>query len=816
MVVGVYLFRAAVGQRWRSYVGIALLVGLLGGVSLVAVAGARRTQSAYPRFVRSARASTMALDPGLYVPEINAAVARLPQVQSSSTYIATNVVPLVDGRPDRSVNFEAIGSLDGRFFGQDRFTPTKGRLPDPTRVDEIAVNENAAQQYGYHVGQRIDLGTYTDEQIRDPDLETHPSPPKLQMFVTIVGTGLFVEEVVQDESDASALVLLTPAYTAEARPYGTYAWQGLVLKRGDADVDAVKQQLVNLLDPGSPQFFRVTSVDTFHSLQAIRPLSIALGLFGVIAGLATLVLGGQAISRLLRQDRQDRTVLRALGATPRTIAGSALIGPVLAIVAGGLLAVAFAALASSAAPIGRVRKVEVAPGVHLDLTVLGLGAGSLIGLLAAIAAVVSWRESARLAGARPQRPSSIVAAAAARGMPPAAVAGLRMAFEPGSGRSAVPTRSVMTGAAIAVTALVASVTFGSSLGSLTADHRLYGWSWDATFEDQQGYGNARLDGAHAVLDTNPDVDAWSSASFGSDLVNGRNVPLLGMAADSVVSPPLVHGRRATGAGEVVLGAATAAELGKGIGDQVTIGAFAPGRQLRIVGIATLPTVGIVHGAHTSLGVGALVAPELVPGFDRNVTESTAGGPPPGRVGPNAIFVRFKGGTNVDTAFDRLSRASGPMASFPGTGTLIRAQRPAEIVNSSEIGGAPSLLAGALTLGVVASLALALTTSVRRRQRDLALLKAIGFTSRQIGATLAWQATATITVGLVVGVPAGVVVGRGLWNLFARQLDVVPRPTVPVLALVIVSVGLVAIANATAAVPAGMARRVQPSVILRSE
>nr|MDQ6911070.1 FtsX-like permease family protein [Actinomycetota bacterium] len=321
--------------------------------------------------------------------------------------------------------------------------------------------------------------------------------------------------------------------------------------------------------------------------------------------------------------------------------------------------------------------------------------------------------------------------------------------------------------------------------------------------------------AHDVLDKFPEVESWSSAYFGSDLVDGRNVPLLGMAPGSAVLPPIVAGRAAANAGEVVLGAATASQLRKAIGDRVSVGAQSP-RDLRIVGFATLPTVGIVHGAHTSLGTGAIVAPELVPGFDRNVTEAPTGGGRPDRVGPNAIFIRFRPHANVKSTFARLSQSIGPIASFPGTGMLIAAQRPAEIVNSSEVGGSPQLLAGALALGAMASLGLALATSVNRRRRDLALLKALGFTRHQIGATVAWQATATVAVGLLIGVPVGVLAGRALWELFARQLDVVPLASVPVLVLTGLVVGTVVLANLIAAVPARIASRIHPSLVLRSE
>src|SRR4029079_16148559 len=111
-------------------------------------------------------------------------------------------------------------------------------------------------------------------------------------------------------------------------------------------------------------------------------------------------------------------------------------------------------------------------------------------------------------------------------------------------------------------------------------------------------------------------------------------------------------------------------------------------------------------------------------------------------------------------------------------------RPAEIVNASDAGSGPALLAAALVLASAVSLGLALVSSVRRRRRDLALLKSLGFTRRQIGAAVTWQAAATGVVALIVGMPLGIALGRWTWSQCARQLDVVPQPEVPVIALIV--------------------------------
>ncbi len=88
------------------------------------------------------------------------------------------------------------------------------------------------------------------------------------------------------------------------------------------------------------------------------------------------------------------------------------------------------------------------------------------------------------------------------------------------------------------------------------------------------------------------------------------------------------------------------------------------------------------------------------------------------------------------------------------GVVLPVQRPAEIADYQSMGTAPVILACALVLGALSSLLLTLMSSVRRRRRDLALLKTLGFTRRQLSATVAWQSTAAIAVGAVVGIPPG--------------------------------------------------------------
>jgi ABC-type lipoprotein release transport system permease subunit len=138
------------------------------------------------------------------------------------------------------------------------------------------------------------------------------------------------------------------------------------------------------------------------------------------------------------------------------------------------------------------------------------------------------------------------------------------------------------------------------------------------------------------------------------------------------------------------------------------------------------------------------------------------------------------------------------------------------VNYRSVGSTPVILAVGLAVGAILALGLTLASSVRRRRRDLAMLKTFGFTRRQLAAVVAWQSTTTALVGVVVGIPLGIVVGRELWTLFARSINAVPVPTVPVLSVLIVGVGTLVFANLVAALPGRSAARTPAALVLRAE
>ena len=142
--------------------------------------------------------------------------------------------------------------------------------------------------------------------------------------------------------------------------------------------------------------------------------------------------------------------------------------------------------------------------------------------------------------------------------------------------------------------------------------------------------------------------------------------------------------------------------------------------------------------------------------------------------------------------------------------------PSDVTNLQRVEAFPSIFA--LFLGLLAVLAVghALVVTVHRRGRDLAVLRVLGFRPRQVSATVAWQASLMVLLGLGLGVPLGVAAGRWTWALVANGVGVVNRPEIPVVALALTVPAALLIANLLAAFPAWAAARARPALALRTE
>ena len=454
----------------------------------------------------------------------------------------------------------------------------------------------------------------------------------------------------------------------------------LTLQDGNAHLSAVEREVKALLPKGFP-FVSVESQDLEATAEAtLRPEAIALVVFGGIAGIATLLIAGQMITRRLRLRADDLDVARALGADPPMAFWDGLIGTLGAILAGSALAALVALALSPLAPIGPVRPF-VHIGVHADWAVIGLGTAVLLVALSALALIASARSLPnRLRDRSPRVPSSRVTTAATRaGLPPSAVAGVRFALEPGVGRGAVPVRSAILGAVLAVTVVVTTVTFGSSLTTLVNHPALYGWNWTYDMDGGGGLGDVPGQAAAKLLDADPLVQSWTGVYYSSLELDGQNVPVLGTTPNAQVAPPLLSGHGLEASNQVVLGAATLRQLGKHIGDTVVERAPTTHRQtLTIVGTATLPPIGVAGSSHLEMGTGA-----------EGVPADSPVGPQPLRGHPRAerVLIRMKGGASP-AAYHNPRGDRRKMDIAINGGSVLPVQRPAEILNYGSLGSTP--------------------------------------------------------------------------------------------------------------------------------
>ena len=335
-----YRFHATFARRVGGYFALAVLVGLLGGVAMASVAAARSTQSSFPAFVARTNPSDLGVidlraatgGGGASIVPTLAGLAHVKRVASWDAPNSLTVRP--DGTPTgANANAQvggvfAVVSRNGLFTKQDRVTVVQGRMLDPTRADEAVASVVAARALGLHVGDVTRQGFYTNAQSNSPDFGTAKIRPVFMQAVKVVGIVKFNNEVVQDDIDRlPTYVVLSPALArrlAQCCGGGGDAFVGLQLDNGRRDVAAVEREIARSLPTAAVT--SISSVQVAKAERAIEPESIALGVFGVIAALAALLIAGQVIGRQLRFGADDLSVLRSLGAGPALTVVDGLVG----------------------------------------------------------------------------------------------------------------------------------------------------------------------------------------------------------------------------------------------------------------------------------------------------------------------------------------------------------------------------------------------------------------------------------------------------------------------------------------------------------
>ncbi len=781
--------RSDLRNRWAGWLALALLVAVfVGGVAAIA-AGARRTDSAYTRFVNQTRAPNLfvfnSLDPSFAVlsPSTLAALPQTKEIGKVQDYgvarpAAVGLVAPVDG---------AIGH---EFWFRKMLS---GRLPDPSDPRGVTVSFMTAEAFHLHVGDDLSVV-----------MQTKAGGPPETVVVHVDGIDAAVTEFPPRSGTGEDTVWATPAFNAAHPELLATVGSALRLDRGAQDLPAAQAEISRLAHGRPTESFSVDA-QSAGTQRAIHLQAVALWILAGLLGLAALLITSQLLARQSTLESEGYRELRALGMTTRQIWTVGMARAALIAIVASTVGVVVAAALSSLFPIGLAAIAEPHPGFSIDATTLAITVGVSTLVIVAAAAWPNWRASVRSSWAvRPTEAaigrSRTAALARTSGAPATMVAGIGFALERGRGRLAGPVRSTIAASVIGIAALAAAVVFSSSLSNLLATPRLYGVQWDALISSTNGEG-VSLAPAKPVLASDPDIAAVSQGYTGVPLASGR-MALAGEAIDDVrgssLQPTLLTGRLPLTDDEVALGTLDLKQLHTHVGGTIplVIAGIGQARTYHVVGTAVFPDLNdlINLGRGVDLTTGALRA-------------AAGSHTPPA----DTILVRFRPDTDRAAALARLDR--GVAQRSPDLNAAAPWQ-PVDLVNFGRVQYLPLLVGGLLAVLAIGTLVHLLLSSIRSRRSDLAVLKVLGFLPRQLRRTIAWQANTIGALALVMGLPIGLIIGRWLWIAFTNQLGVETITRTPWLAGSLLVVAVLAAVQVIAIVPARTAARTDPGQALR--
>jgi hypothetical protein len=766
---------------------------------VAAAAGARRTETAYPRFVQAQNgydliAGGFSGNPGRALARMEAmpAVAQWARID-----LAASSAILPSGRLTSAPELMAVTDLMGRAgFRLNRFKVISGRRMDLRAPGEAMIDFPTADREDLRVGSVIKF------VIGSPD--ARPARLAAVRIVGIVASPGQFPAV--GASSASGNVYVTPAFVRSngIRPSPRDAALLIRLRHGAAGREAFLRQMRAAGLAGVVDIPEVQQTQTAGIQRSIRLESQALWALSVLIGLAAFAIVGQSLARQTYLDSADLPTLRALGFSRAQLLALGMLRAAIIGTASACVVIPAAILLSPLTPVGLARIAEPHPGLDVDAAPLVLGA-VLAGFLTMLACAVPARAAARTAaavvrgdgpGPGRSRSPAFTHALFRAWRSPAAATGVQMALQPGRGRTAVPVRSAIFGATLSVAALTASLVFAASLAHLLATPRLSGFTWDAFVSVEGG-----LPKAAAVLRADPKIAGYTRGGFTGVRLGGVGAMALVLGRPGPARPVVTAGVAPAAGDEIALGASTMRAAHTAIGRTVAVvldpaaGHPKPVR-MRVVGTVIVPPTPFLV---TKLGEGAAVTLRGYLRVDPGAARQQGGLP---------FLVRFAPGVSRDAG---LAAVASDIKGLPGP-FVNAAERPANVVSLASIAGLPVALSGLLALMAAATLAHTLASATRRRRRDLAILKSLGFGRWQLRQAVAWQATTIVGIAL----PAGVAGGRWAWRYLATQLGVLPEPAVPLIAIVIAIPAALVVANLIAAAPGQAAARIPPAAVLRTE
>jgi hypothetical protein len=437
-----------------------------------------------------------------------------------------------------------------------------------------------------------------------------------------------------------------------------------------------------------------------------------------------------------------------------------------------------------------------------------LGVGFLAGvLLVALLALWSARSVVRNehAATASTRTTLALTAGMTSALPPAVAIGFGNAVDTRRGRSSASPWPSIGGALVAVVGIVSIGIVAASMRNLEREPRVYGYNWDAhAIPDTGEPGDTASECNPAPMPFVRERVIDAAAALCSDVIEINGYPVTGVGLTQLkrrVTPTVLEGRAPSRIDEVALATKTFDHVHASIGDKVAIAGPGGTESYRVVGRVVMPS--LERPTNENSDVQAIADGAAFTGKGLRSIASND-------LSEMRVLLRWRDGVDAEAAATTV-RDSGA-----GKTKVRSAVVPLEVDRIEQIHVLPWLLGAFVALIGVLGLGYGLVMSVRRRSRELAVLKTIGFRHRQIMGTVATQATVYGAVGLVVGVPVGFFVGRAAWDEIAGSAGFEVVSVLSWWFVVVVALGALAIANAVAWFPGRRAARLQPAVVLRSE
>lgn len=221
----------------------------------------------------------------------------------------------------------------------------------------------------------------------------------------------------------------------------------------------------------------------------------------------------------------------------------------------------------------------------------------------------------------------------------------------------------------------------------------------------------------------------------------------GWASTGLSQTRLVAGTAPDGPGQVVLGAQVAAAAGGHVGDRVTIAVAGRATDFRISGVLAGPAVGNALFYTDAAADTLLGRPSEV----------------------DSVAVLPGGGTDVEGLRARISSALAGTRTSVLTGDIRgQAEFPDALLGSDTLIPVAAVLGGLATFVAMFVVAGTLGLSLQQRQREMALLRAIGTTPRQLRRMVVGEAAVVSGLAVLVGFVPGVYLGQWMLGQFSRD------------------------------------------------